>query len=244
MTLIKDKKLGKFSNRYKKRLMTRLSLTTLAVTALIFGVLQYYNTQAGDPITLTTTANAWSSPYANQSLVIVADNTLKSSLDKIIVLFNKRHNTNIKVHYHNSQDTVSHAKNGDNVSLDGLSADLWLNFSPQSKNLPISLERFDFAILENQAPNDADGRTISTKPNTPPLSGQLLTDKPLSRAFKHFLLSSIAQDVFIQSGLQSIEPVYDTKAFFSTKPAAKPLNLGNQNTDSHINKHTNNTQNQ
>lgn len=73
------------------------------------------------------------------------------------------------------------------------SADLWLNFTPthikdQPQHNTQDFERFDFAILENppQKQTSTDGHTISTKPNTPPLYGQILTDKAIAQAFKHF----------------------------------------------------------
>lgn len=196
-----------------------VGVVLMAIMALLI-VFGFYNRHAGNPIMLAidnTDNQQFTQALADQSLVIVADRQLQDSIDQIVLLFNKRHLSDTVVHYRtNTMPNLA--------KFDELSADLWLNYQPptnnQSQTYPLSsntnnADRFDFAILENDAPSQADGHTISTKPNNPPLSGVLLNDKPLARQFKYFLLSSIAQDVFIDNGLQSIEPIYDTRAFFS-----------------------------
>lgn len=231
LTLHKHKKPKRFLFGIRRTIIGRILAVIMVVFGLIWSILGYYNLTMGDPIMFTQTAHAKPINYDNNTLTIIADNALYPSIDHIVQLFNKRHNSIIGVYYY---DTTSQTLSDSQANLptsDMPSADLWLNFTPthikdQPQHNTQDFERFDFAILENppQKQTSTDGHTISTKPNTPPLYGQILTDKAIAQAFKHFLLSSIAQDIFVQNGLQSIEPVYDTKAFFSKKQTSDSIN--------------------
>ncbi len=220
-----------WTKRSKTRLISRLLWLLFGTSALVWSMGLYYNFKAGDPIMFTKTDVTTTDNHKSDTLVIIADSALKPSLDTIVKQFNHRHNhLDIQIHY--TQKTASSTQNIANIddnaihsSANHSTADLWLDYSPNSAkaiNDIQAVSRFDFAILESNTSlqtDESDGHTISTKPNTPPLSGALMSDKPLAVDFKNFLLSSVAQDVFVANGLQSIEPEYATKTFFTTNRA-------------------------
>lgn len=222
-----------WARRSKLRLMIRIFWLLLSLFAVLWSIGLYYNFKAGDPIMLTNSeVVATGKNKQAEALIIIADSILKPSLEQISQHFSRRyHNLDIEIHYtknnvFDSQNIASTFKHKDIISHHDINADLWLNFNPDNNQFTSAtqkVDRFDFAIAESsltqsnlgQAQHHSDGHTISTKPNTPPLSGMLISEKQTALNFKNFLLSSVAQDVFVAHGLQSIEPRYATKTFFT-----------------------------
>lgn len=221
-----------WTKRAKMRLISRLLWLTVGAIALLWSIGLYYNFKAGDPIMLTQTdVVVVGNDKQSDTLVIIADSALKPSLERIAKQFNHRHtHLDIQIHYTSKNQAPSSQNiariDDDNINAlpnhNDVMADLWLDYSPNSAKAANDIQavsRFDFAILESNASpqtDESDGHTISTKPNTPPLSGAVMSDKRIALDFKNFLLSSVAQDVFVANGLQSIEPKYATKTFFTT----------------------------
>lgn len=182
----------------------RLVVGLMAVMAIVLVVMAFYNRQADDPIPMTNlatkaTVNAAVNdalPNAQDTRHITATLSIDDSkahplLAKLMARFGE-HYPNITLTY----------RTGD-------TADIYLG--AKTTTPPNDSTSFAYALMAspdliaNQSNSPSPTQGIYTQ-SMPVMVGTIANPSPAAWLFRDFLLSSIAQDIFVDEGLISIEP--------------------------------------